>query len=248
MRTFVTIMLAVSHSLSSCVHIIEEALSALSPPPTCVQVSIVSQAVTVHYPRDLSPAIVQSTLEDVGFDIWTSLSSGRSFNGISETVANADRQREHVTHCSLCREGELPVSPDQRISGINAQVSRLSMASESLVQLNHIAPVAFPHERHNEGPFRVVLSVGGMSCSSCSMTITKMVSDFRGVSDVTVSLLSNSATVIVEDKGMVDEIVKTIEDCGFEAEMTSSESLTALDCGSTQLRTLTLRIDGMFSQ
>lgn len=233
---------------SSCVHIIEEALSALSPPPTCVQVSIVSQAVTVHYPRDLSPAIVQSTLEDVGFDIWTSLSSGRSFNGISETVANADRQREHVKHCSLCREGELPVSPDQRISGINAQVSRLSMASESLVQLNHIAPVAFPHERHNEGPFRVVLSVGGMSCSSCSMTITKMVSDFRGVSDVTVSLLSNSAIVIVEDKGMVDEIVKTIEDCGFEAEMTSSESLTALDCGSTQLRTLTLRIDGMFSQ
>jgi P-type Cu+ transporter len=246
--------LNVSHLLSSCVRTIEKVLSALSPPPTFVQVSIVSQSVTIHHPRDLSPTIVQSTLEDVGFDIWTNLSSDRSdvgpFNGISQAV-NADRRKKHIERCSLCQQEELRVVRDPRISlgpEINSHVSRRHIAAEKLVHSNHIASAASLHEKYDVGPFRVVLSVGGMSCSSCSLTITNMVSDLQGISDVAVSLLGGSASVIVNDKRMVEVVVNTIQDCGFEAEVMSVESLAALDNDSICLRTLTLRIDGMFCQ
>jgi hypothetical protein len=76
-----------------------------------------------------------------------------------------------------------------------------------------------------------------------------MVSELQGVSDVVVSVLGGSATVIVDDKRMVEVVIRTIEDCGFEAELISVESLSALDhSGLIRLRTLTLRIDGMFCQ
>jgi copper chaperone CopZ len=80
------------------------------------------------------------------------------------------------------------------------------------------------------------------------MTITKMVSDLQGVSDVAVSLLGGSATVVVDGKGTVEVVVRTIEDCGFDVEIMSVEPLAPLGYDLTSRRTLTLCIDGMFCQ
>ncbi|KAF8175779.1 hypothetical protein BJ912DRAFT_857794, partial [Pholiota molesta] len=64
-----TILISNLHC-GSCVRTIEEALSALSPPPTFIQVSVVSQSVTYRRPEQLSPAVIQSTLENAGFDVF----------------------------------------------------------------------------------------------------------------------------------------------------------------------------------
>jgi copper chaperone CopZ len=42
------------------------------------------------------------------------------------------------------------------------------------------------------------------------VTITRTVSDLQGVSNVAVSLLGGSATVIVDDKGTVEVVVQTL--------------------------------------
>ncbi|KAF8175778.1 HAD-like domain-containing protein [Pholiota molesta] len=84
-----------------------------------------------------------------------------------------------------------------------------------------------------------------MTCASCSGTITKMVSELAGVSEVAVSFLAKSATMIVDKKQSVEEVVETVECCGFEAEVMSVEALNAANSDSS-LRTLSLRIDGMF--
>jgi len=244
-------------SAVSCVHTLEEALSALSPPPTAVHVSIVSQSVTVRYTKDFSPTIVQSALEDVGFDVLTSpfptadQSVVGSFNGVSEGANEAlvGRRRKHIEQCIFCQEAlradhDSSTSPGQ---GVHAEIPSRIPPEEGLGRSSHMFSVAPLNEKGDDvGPFRVVLSVGGMTCSSCSMTITEMVSDLQGVSDVVVSVLSGSAIFIVDDKSVVGIVVKTIEDCGFEAEIMSIGSLTALDHELTHRRTLTLRIDGMF--
>ena len=101
----------------------------------------------------------------------------------------------------------------------------------------------------SDGPFRVTLSIGGMTCSTCSGTITNMVSDLPGVSEVAVSFLGKSATVVVDHEQRVEVVVETVEGCGFEVEVMGVESLKALDPGlTTDFRMLTLRIDGMFCQ
>ncbi|QRV72823.1 copper(2+) exporting ATPase [Ceratobasidium sp. AG-Ba] len=68
-----------------------------------------------------------------------------------------------------------------------------------------------------------VFGVVGMTCSSCSGPLNKAVSALNGVERTTVSLVSNSMTVRYNpDQITLEEIVETIQDCGFEV----SESIT----------------------
>lgn len=62
------------------------------------------------------------------------------------------------------------------------------------------------------------LSIGGMSCASCSNTITGQIKQLDFVRDITVTLLTNSAAVTYTgSKSNIDKIVEEIEDMGFEA-------------------------------
>jgi P-type Cu+ transporter len=134
-------------------------------------------------------------------------------------------------------------------SRFDAEISPYHVAVEEAIDSKHKASTASGHANLDDGSqaLRVTLSVGGMTCSSCTGTITTLVSDLQGVSDVAVSLLSNSATVIVDHMKFVDIVVETVKDSGYEAEVISVEPLSVLDHDSTNNpRTIALRIDGMF--
>ena len=103
----------------------------------------------------------------------------------------------------------------------------------------------------NNGPYRVTLSVGGMTCSACSTAVTNTLSELPGVTGVSVSLISNSAALIIDDKKRSDSIIGAVEDCGFEVQIVKTEPLCPLPGGQSQepnRRTIHLRVDGMFSQ
>lgn len=244
-------------------------MSALSPPPTFIQVSIISQSVAYHRPEQLSPAVVQSTLENLGFDVFngpsptTNRRDTTSFNTSSKKVdhALADRRRTHIQQCTLCQEEESRSSYDPKVAPnqhrVDLDVNKeapphdATLAAQQLIysDSDSKSSIASHVDKYDDGPFRVTLSVGGMTCSSCSGTITKMVSDLYGVSEVTVSFLAKSATVIVDKKERVEDVVETVECCGFEAEVMSVETLSTANSDSTTgLRTVSLRIDGMFSK
>ncbi|KAG2369820.1 E1-E2 ATPase-domain-containing protein [Suillus spraguei] len=91
-----------------------------------------------------------------------------------------------------------------------------------------------------------------MTCSSCSGTITQVVSQLPGVSEVVVSLLNNSATVTIARKDLVGSVTNTIDDCGFEVDVVKIEPLIPLtstnNAITTGLRKLSLRVDGMYCQ
>jgi copper chaperone CopZ len=167
-----------------------------------------------------------------------------------------------MQQCSLCQKEEFrsdydpKVTPDQhrvdpKALRANEEIPRhdVTVAAKKVIHFDCKSSVASRVNKYQDGPFRVTLSIGGMTCSTCSGTITKMVSDLRGVSEVAVSFLAKSTIVIVDDKQRVEVVVETVESCGFKVEVMSVEALSALDSDSTTgLRTLTLRIDGMFCQ
>ncbi|KAJ7276355.1 HAD-like domain-containing protein [Mycena haematopus] len=113
-------------------------------------------------------------------------------------------------------------------------------------------------ERANDAPepapavplsrFRLVISVGGMSCASCTNTITRTLSEIEGISDVVVSLLTSSATAVIDRKELAEVASEAIEDCGFEAQIMSAEPITATALTESRLtsRTISLRVGGMF--
>jgi copper chaperone CopZ len=141
----------------------------------------------------------------------------------------------------------IPTWPQGSRSEVN--ISGPHLADDKHVENDWKPSVPAGIEDHDTGPFRVTLSVGGMTCSSCSGTITKMVSDLQGISEVAVSLLSKSATVIIDHKRLVQDVVRAVEDCGFEAEVMDVAHLDSLgERSAGGSRKVTLTVDGMFCQ
>ncbi|KAH9844171.1 heavy metal translocatin [Rhodofomes roseus] len=104
------------------------------------------------------------------------------------------------------------------------------------------------HAAEAEGPQRVTLSVGGMTCAACLNTVTDVLKGLPGVTDPMVNLLGASATLVVGSKDITPQVVEAIEDAGYEAEVISTEPVNsendkALEVGP---RTVALRVDGMF--
>jgi Cu+-exporting ATPase len=98
------------------------------------------------------------------------------------------------------------------------------------------------------GPFRVTLSVGGMTCAACSSTVTRLLLQ-EGATSVSVNLSGNSATLVVESKELIPVVQDVIECAGFEASVVSVEPVEvtpkAKEIARGQ-RTVALRIEGMF--
>ncbi|KAJ5773964.1 hypothetical protein N7457_008860 [Penicillium paradoxum] len=68
--------------------------------------------------------------------------------------------------------------------------------------------------------FNAQVSIGGMSCASCVNSITAHIQQLEFVKDITVNLLTHSATVIYTGpRKNVDNIVEQINDIGFEASL-----------------------------
>lgn len=66
----------------------------------------------------------------------------------------------------------------------------------------------------------IIISVKGMTCNHCRMTVTKAIMDAPGVKSAEVNLEENSAKVRYNiGKITPDEIVSRIKKAGYEAQI-----------------------------
>ncbi|KAJ7591068.1 hypothetical protein C8J56DRAFT_934599 [Mycena floridula] len=107
-------------------------------------------------------------------------------------------------------------------------------------------------QKTNQGsPTRATLSIGGMTCSACTNSVQHAIAQVNGVSEITVSLLDNSATVLLQDSGQVAQLLTAINGCGFEASVISLEPLVScnqakIDEKAIGSRSVSLYIEGFF--
>lgn len=83
-----------------------------------------------------------------------------------------------------------------------------------------------------------------MTCSSCVGTITHALQQHKWVTNIDVSLISNSVVVDFDDKDNILQIQATIEDVGYEA--TLKELLQVNTASGGKQRKLAIRVDGMY--
>ena len=203
---------------------INEILFSLSPPPVKVDISIAHQSVTVWHDFTTSTDTIQSLLEDAGFDV-SGLNHSAFERVLSQRIPDtgAIPRRKHIQQCTMCQEA---VTLDDALS-----------------------PQKFPPD---DGPHRITLSIGGMTCSSCPATITEMVSQLPGISEVVVNLLNHCATVVVARRELVGSVTETVDDCGYEVEVVNVEpfgpSTSNSNATTTAPRNLLLCVNGMYSQ
>ncbi|THH32721.1 hypothetical protein EUX98_g1470 [Antrodiella citrinella] len=190
-ETVTTVVLSNLHC-SSCVRTIQDALSGLVPPPKSVDVSIVTQTVTVRHAIDIFPQDIKAALDDAGFDILTTpIEAHASFVGNVVKPIFTSKHEKHLGQCVQCQAEQNAPKPREPSS--------------------------------SEGPLQLILSIGGMTCVSCSNTITEALQELPGVSDVTVNLLGSSGSATVKGGEYVKAVVEAIEDAGYEAEVISTE-------------------------
>ena len=97
--------------------------------------------------------------------------------------------------------------------------------------------------------FEAVLSIGGMTCASCTSAIDHGLSELPYIESVNVTLMTNSATVVFHGKENLENIVEAVEDLGYDGAV---ERCNAKDEGErrsefqSQRRSVMLKIEGMF--
>ena len=96
--------------------------------------------------------------------------------------------------------------------------------------------------------FTATLSIAGMTCAACILSIDEGVQELEFLEDVSVSLLTNSATVtFAGPKDNIDQIVERIEDRGYSCHVENIVEVGGLQEDDEQAeRTVMIRIAGMF--
>ncbi|KIY45185.1 heavy metal translocatin [Fistulina hepatica ATCC 64428] len=94
------------------------------------------------------------------------------------------------------------------------------------------------------GPFDLSLSVEGMTCASCSNTITSAISAVPGVEDVSVSFIDGHASVRITVRDVVQRVLEAVSDAGYEAQVVSVTAVreSLMDVA----RNVTFRVDGLY--
>ncbi|KZZ93960.1 copper-sulfate regulated protein 1 [Ascosphaera apis ARSEF 7405] len=179
----------------------------------------------------------------------------------------------HINYCAVCQAEH---NEKGGLSKPSAHTRPLSHGGASLQDAIHnVSPENFDLEAQghacdrgtpsdpvgsgSDDEFKAEISIGGMTCASCSNSVAAAVKELEFVKDVTVTLLTNSSTVTYTGPSHnIEKIVEAIEDAGFDASLHSTELLpkhngksmedTEDEVSRPVERTLSLKIEGMYCE
>lgn len=133
--------------------------------------------------------------------------------------ANRQLNEKHIEHCVTCQK------------------------SNEKVEMSEDFVVAIPEVQK----FTATLSIAGMTCAACILSINEGVQELQFLEKVSVSLLTNSAAVtFAGPKDNIDQIVERIEDRGYGCHVENIVEVGGLEDDEQAQRTVMIRITGMF--
>ncbi|KAG8525764.1 uncharacterized protein KY384_000524 [Bacidia gigantensis] len=174
----------------------------------------------------------------------------------------------HADNCEACKN-ELQTISEKSILQLEKDYGHIDLEKAVAGDLRKVPWATAVGSRHTTGELKtettptrlakptaksqkrkVILSIGGMTCSSCTSAIDRGLRELPFATDVEVSLMTNSATVILDNSEKVDEVLNLIEDLGYDCDLQRTEPYDAPQPSTPGTkdywRTITLKIDGMF--
>ena len=154
-------------------------------------------------------------------------------------------QRKHIENCSVCRtetahrskKAKIWAAIRRRDKSFDVEKQDSFDSSSALVDgaastnLSDQNPInAEPSHGEISTEFTVFLSIGGMTCASCSGTITKELNSLDFVTNVNINLLTNSGRVTyLGPKENSNKILDSVEEVGYEASVNEIKPYLAGD-------------------
>ncbi|KAE8350651.1 E1-E2 ATPase-domain-containing protein [Aspergillus coremiiformis] len=231
---------------SSCIAYITEVLSQIAG-VAGIDVTILTHEVRVFHTAETSPSNLAAALIQAAFEVHhvtTYDGKGTVVSDITTTswlhrdpvifatqqasYSSSTTQNRHLANCDACRKEELQQRTDAQettsIQSTNEKTSQLFRVSDKLSDTESLAlqrsaeSVRHLQPHDDNGKYNARVSIGGMSCASCVNAITNELKQLDFILDVTVNLLSHSATIVYTGpRSNINKVVEHIEDIGFEA-------------------------------
>ena len=203
--------------------------------------------------------------------LWSSSSNSSTGN---EDIQLVDRNRRssHLMNCVACQKeanrhlgmskSSTTTSLGSQQKGVHAPVKN-GFLNASPLEVGQSTPDSsitnFPqseptnqHSRSHER-FEAILSIGGMTCASCTNAVDHGLSsnELPFVESVNVTLMTNSARVVFRGEDNLQKIVQTVEDLGYDAttercDIIVDQAKEDRSRKNKSKRTVMLKIDGMF--
>ncbi|OOF99959.1 hypothetical protein ASPCADRAFT_138948 [Aspergillus carbonarius ITEM 5010] len=200
--------------------------------PSHLATALVEVAFDVHHVTTYEPR--GSVISELDTTSWLPGDSVRFTTHPNSSLGPRSGSR-HVENCDACRKEELDRltagediadgayrQPQDRYSGLRRDGKPTTSESEfqSLVPQGPAKSVTSVGSQPESEKFNARISIGGMSCASCANSITNEVKQLDFVEDITVNLLTNSATVVFTGpRSNIEKVVEQVEDIGFEASL-----------------------------
>ena len=203
--------------------------------------------------------------------LWSSSSNSNTGN---EDIQLVDRNRRssHLMNCVACQKEanrHLGMSTSSTTTSLGSQqkgghalvengfpnASPLKVGQSTpgssvtnIPQSEHTNQHSLPNER-----FEAILSIGGMTCASCTNAVDHGLSsnELPFIESVNVTLMTNSARVVFRGEDNLQKIVRIVEDLGYEVATERCDTIAdqpkeERSRKNKSKRTVMLKIDGMF--
>lgn len=227
---------------------------------------------TVQHNQDLSSNSIRSALEDAGFEVcgvtpedayglshpqcrgqigYLDRFLDKYGSDLSSSGSKPRRPNRHLENCELCRleaggKNSLHEDPSTSKASTNINDEGMENSTQKISR-----PLVVVDSIEDQDVWRVSLAIGGMTCAACVGAITQELEQKNWVRKVTVNLISNSATVDFEGENHKDDILKRIEDIGYDATVDMVVNLkTVLNALPQKAisRTVDISVGGMFCE
>lgn len=190
--------------------------------PANVSVSLISQTVQARHSDSIPSEAIRHSLRRAGYKLEEDLRQGFSAYKFAKHLSETIHWRRNV--CKPCQ------AKRRKDRGVEEEVSVLPGTCVSKAVPKKPEMVVEKPAFEPQQPFYTVtqLSLSGLSCSACVSTIRDAFQTHHeeGVFSSDVNLLDNSAKVVHNASRFTPEdVVKTIEDLGYHAEIIKSTSI-----------------------
>jgi Cu+-exporting ATPase len=242
---------------ASCLSYIQEVLTILQPAPLSTTANYISHEVTIiHFP-ELTANAISRALSNAAFEVQSVRTEDEFGNDIymqdavqapQEWLEQAAQMLSEQTSTLSCRQTTtslgLPGSAKHQLNEKHIEHCITCQNSNKKSDSSGDFVVVIPEVQK----FTASLSIAGMTCAACILSINEGVQELQFLEDVSVSLLTNSATVIFAGpKDNINDIVERIEDRGYGCHVESIIQIGELPKDNEQVeRIVSFKITGMF--
>ncbi|KAI1630195.1 Cu2+-exporting ATPase [Exophiala viscosa] len=240
MADYTSALLVSNIHCPSCVTHAQDVLREIPDIQLPIHVSLIDHTIRVKHEHDKTQEDIVNELIKAAFEVQHVTTIGP--NGVQThdydvlpkpTTVSSSRstwlmsraQRKHIENCKAC-QSKRERTPKRSWATLIRQRRLLRSKTDDTAKSDDTLVNDQPavinidgaaDDGHN-GLYVATVAIGGMTCSSCSSTITKELNGLDFVETVDVSLMTNNARVVfLGTKADSDKLVEAIEDLGYEA-------------------------------